>query len=295
MRALRSLLIYLTAVFIGGALFAPWLYWLVQWLMPSSALAENPFRRFVERSLLAFALIGLWPFLNGLGVKPWLDGAFTGAPGRWGRLARGFLLGFGSFACIFIIVLVRGARYWQVEDASQVFKALTGAAAAVLVVPLLEEFLFRGAVFGALRRDWDWRAALLASSTLFALVHFVGKPAYAGPVRWNSGLELLPSMFVDSGNLRGFTASFINLTLVGATLCLAYQRTGDLSFSIGLHGGWVFLLKSYAAFTNGTKNGGGWFWGTDKLVDGWLAMIILFLTLLSLSIFTENKSRGSVS
>jgi hypothetical protein len=31
MRPIRSLLIYFAVVFPGGALLAPWLYWLAQW------------------------------------------------------------------------------------------------------------------------------------------------------------------------------------------------------------------------------------------------------------------------
>ena len=46
MRVLRALLIYLAAVFIGGALLAPWLYWLAQTLASSFPhIANSPFHR----------------------------------------------------------------------------------------------------------------------------------------------------------------------------------------------------------------------------------------------------------
>ena len=77
MRPARSLLIYTGIVFLGGALLAPWLYWTFQWLaalLPAfRKLADNPFHRYVNRSLLALALTGLWPLLRSLGVRGWQD------------------------------------------------------------------------------------------------------------------------------------------------------------------------------------------------------------------------------
>src|SRR6185295_13366099 len=70
MRALRALGLYLLAVFIGGALLAPGLYFLAQsFAEPFSHLANSPFHRFVNRSLLGVALLGLWPLLRALGIN----------------------------------------------------------------------------------------------------------------------------------------------------------------------------------------------------------------------------------
>ena len=68
---------------------------------------------------------------------------------------------------------------------------------------------------------------------------------------------------------------FFNLTLAGALLALAYQHTGNLYFSIGLHAGWIFWLKFYGFFTRDIETANAWFWGTSKLIDGWLALIVL--------------------
>jgi hypothetical protein len=42
---------------------------------------------------------------------------------------------------------------------------------AAVVAPLAEELLFRGILFGWMRRTLGWRFALIASSLLFALLH----------------------------------------------------------------------------------------------------------------------------
>ena len=88
--------------------------------------------------------------------------------------------------------------------------------------------------------------------------------------------------------LRGFAdveqvvPGFFNLTLAGALLALAFQRTGNLYFSIGLHAGWIFWLRSYGFLARETAGSSPWFWGTRNLIDGWLALVVLSLLLLLL-------------
>jgi membrane protease YdiL (CAAX protease family) len=66
----------------------------------------------------------------------------------------------------------------------------------------------------------------------------------------------------------------------GILLGLAYQRTGNLYFSIGIHAGWIFCLKLYGTLTADLPHAGSWFWGTGKLIDGWLAFLVLVAALL---------------
>jgi membrane protease YdiL (CAAX protease family) len=76
-----------------------------------------------------------------------------------------------------------------------------------------------------------------------------------------------------------FVPAFFSLVLAGTLLGLAYQRTGNLYFSIGLHAGWIFWLKTYGAFTASAPHATTCFWGTGKMVDGWLAFVVLAATL----------------
>ncbi len=95
MRPLRALVIYILVVFLGGALLAPWLYWLVQAGTKSAThIAGAPFHRFVDRSLLLLALAGLWPLLRNLGATSWKEIGFVKPAGQWRKLLGGFLLGF---------------------------------------------------------------------------------------------------------------------------------------------------------------------------------------------------------
>jgi membrane protease YdiL (CAAX protease family) len=292
MRPYRSLLIFISVVFIGGALLAPWLYWLVQSLAPDSTLAHSPFPHFVSRSFLWLALLGSWPLARSLGAKSGKELGLVRPAGEWGRLAAGFALGFGSLACLAIIVLAaRGRALNHTLTASQLGAELTSAALTALIVSVLEEILFRGAIFGALRRVADWRFALLLSSMIYAIGHFLETAGLNGPVAWTSGLEMLPRMLRGFGNWEVVIPGFFNLTLAGLLLGLAYQRTGTLYFSIGLHAGWIFWLKSFGLLTNPVSDARLWLFGTKKLIDGWLALTVLSVVLAILLRLPPGKPR----
>lgn len=276
MRPLRSLAIFVAVVFLGGALLAPWLYWLTATIAPS--LVEKPFHRFVNRSLIGCALLGLWPFLRGLEFKSLGDLGLVWPAGQWRKFAAGFALGFGSLASVAALALLGGARHWT-SDAAGLAGRLIGIAVTALVVAVLEEILFRGALFGALRKVWHWRFALAVSSMVYAILHFLESARLSGPVRWTSGLALLPLMSRGFADWHAVVPGFFNLTLAGAILALAYQRTGNLYFSIGLHAGWIFWLKAYNAVTAEVAGARVWFWGSGKLIDGWLALPLLALVL----------------
>jgi hypothetical protein len=288
------MLIFLVVVFVGGALIAPWLYWLVQAIAPDSHLAHNPFHRFVNRSLLVLALLGIWPLLRSLGARSWRDVGLIPPRGQGQRLTAGFALGFGSLACVAIIVLVEHGREFNSNfTTAQLIGKIIGAAATAIGVAVLEELLFRGAIFGALRKAWNWPLALLVSSMIYAIVHFMQSADLTGPITWTSGLQLLPQMLRGFGNLQVVIPGFFNLTLAGVLLGLAYQRTGNLYFSIGLHAGWIFWLKSYGFLTRPLTSTNQWLWGTEKLIDGWLALVILAIALFVLLRLPQAKPASS--
>ena len=84
--------------------------------------------------------------------------------------------------------------------------------------------------------------------------------------------------------------AFINLTVAGIILGLAYQFTGSLYFSIGLHAGWIFWQKSYGFLTRGKLDSSLWLWGSDKLIDGWLALLVLIVTMVALPKLASRRS-----
>ena len=282
MRPLRALGIYVLVVLLAGALLAPWLYWLAQAAARSFPdLAQQPFHRFVNRSLLILALAGVWPLLRALGATSLNEIGLTRPTAHWRALLRGLLLGFASLALVASVALAAGGRaFHQPNDAMQLAEKLLGAVLSALMVAVIEETLFRGGIFGGLRRVFRWPTALVASSMIYAILHFLESASYDAPVTGMSGLELLPRMMSGFANWEQIVPAFFNLTLAGALLALAYQRHGSLYFSIGLHAGWIFWLRSYGVLTRETAGSNPWLWGTGNLIDGWLALAILALVLL---------------
>jgi hypothetical protein len=142
-----------------------------------------------------------------------------------------------------------------------------------IVVAILEELVFRGALFGLLRQSMPWTAALVVSSVVYSAVHFIKSGDTALPVQWHSGLTLLWGMLCHPPPL---VPAFFTLFVAGSILAFSYQRTGALYFSIGLHAGWIFWLKTYGFLSRSTGAHSS-FWGTDNLIDGWLSLIVLMI------------------
>jgi len=284
MRPVRSLLIYAGAVFLGGALLAPWLWWLMQALAGHFPLlqstAAQPFHRYVNRSLLLIALAGLWPFLRTLGLRTWADAGLCRPSGQWRNLGIGWGLGFGSLALVATLAIAGGARHLTLnQPAGKILTHLLNASLSAVVVAVFEELFFRGALLGALSRVHSGKTALVVSSAVYALLHFFARPEEPAAVDWTSGLALLPRMMRGFAAVEQLVPGFLNLTLAGMILGSAYQRTGTLYGSIGLHAGWIFWLKTYGFITAETPGANVWFWGSSKLIDGWLAFLILALPL----------------
>jgi len=77
--------------------------------------------------------------------------------------------------------------------------------AAVIVAPIVEETVFRGFIYGVIKRFTDSWFAAFCSALLFAVVHF-------------------------------HIGSLIPLTVLALVLCAAYERTGSLVVPMMMHG-----------------------------------------------------------
>jgi len=272
-------------VFAGGPLLAPWLWLATQWAAghwPAlGPLARNPFSSFVLRSILGLALLGLWPLLRDCRMLSRRELGFAGAGRPLRDVAAGFAIGFGSFTAAAALALLAGARAPNLSHTGRQFlHSLGGAVITAIVVAIIEETIFRAALFGVLRKCFSFPLALLLSSAIYASVHFLQKAAPPAHIGWLSGLAMLPQMLRGPPDALPLVPTFFTLLVVGAILALAYQRTGTLFMSIGLHSGWVFWVKSYGFLTRQTPAAARAVWGGDRLIDGWVPLLILVGVLL---------------
>jgi membrane protease YdiL (CAAX protease family) len=294
-RPLLALALFLAVVFVGGALLAPWLHHALQALAAGTKLARTPFARVVNRSLLLVALLGIPFYVRASGVRRWADVGVDPRRLRWRRVAAGFALGFFSLAAVCGVALAAGARTLSPRTPGQLAGQFAGALATALFVAVIEELLFRGAIFGGLRRAMPWGAALVGSSAIYAIVHFMARPDNPPEIGWLSGLQVLPTMLAGMLEPGGLVPAFLNLTLAGMVLGLAYHFTGDILTSIGIHAGWIFWLKFYGFLTKAVPGTDPVFWGTRKLVDGWLAFLALVVVLAIVTIVARRSKPAGES
>lgn len=193
------------------------------------------------------------------------------------------MMGLVSLGLAALVTVSSGARaVGELHEPRQIAIKLAGIVAVASLVGALEEFLFRGALFSSIRHRQGWRAAAFWSSCIYGLAHFFRRAPEPEVVTWTSGWTVLGQMLQGFGDLGTLFPEFINLFLVGWLLAMARERTGGLALSWGLHAGWIFWLQTYRYLTVPGETSGIWFWGSDRLVDGWLPLVVLSVTGLGL-------------
>ena len=113
-----------------------------------------------------------------------------------------------------------------------------------IAVALIEETVFRGVMHTAIEREsGPWMATLL-TAPLFAVLHFVAKVRIAPEdVGWGSGFDLLLLSFAPLAHPALVLDVFLSWLTVGLILSLTRVLTGNISVAIGLHAGWVVVLR----------------------------------------------------
>ncbi|HEY2144754.1 MAG TPA: CPBP family intramembrane glutamic endopeptidase [Steroidobacteraceae bacterium] len=140
-------------------------------------------------------------------------------------------------------------------------------------VALIEESVMRGAMHTAIERELGpWTAALL-TAPLFAALHFFAKARIAPQeLHWGSGFDLLLRSFAPWGHPSLVFDSFLSWLAVGLILSLTRVLTGNIAVAIGLHAGWVVVLRMLQEATTGGNAPAYAFWvgHFDGLLGYWL-------------------------
>ena len=142
-----------------------------------------------------------------------------------------------------------------------------------IAVALIEETVMRGAMHTAIEREsGPWAAALL-TAPLFAVVHFFAKARIAPEdIGWGSGFDLLLRSFSPLAHPSLVFDSFLSWLIVGLILSLTRVLTGNIAVAIGLHAGWVVVLRMLQEATVSGKAPAYAFWvgRFDGLLGYWL-------------------------
>jgi len=96
----------------------------------------------------------------------------------------------------------------------------------------------------------------------------------------DSGLRLLGDALDNFSNPLPVLDSFATLALVGLLLALVRRRTGAIAAGLGMHMGWVFVIKATIKLTRVNDDApasilvGSYDGYTGWLVAGWAAVLI---------------------
>jgi len=278
------LLAYFAGTILFGALAAPVLFWTAEALATRGifpALAQFDFESFFHRALLLGAIVLLWPLLRWLKVRRRDDLGLE--PNRhWLRhLAIGFLLSsLPVVGCELFLLLsdaysIRASFSWL-----NVLEVLPTA----IVVPFIEEALFRGLFLGVLLRAIRPWPANVVSAGIFSIVHFLKAPDQTTTlVQWYSGFVSLAHSFDQFREPMLVLGGFTTLLVIGIILAHVRLATRSLWAPIGLHAGWILTSMAFAKIAR--RN---WMllpWLGKNLLIGLLPLAVMLVTWLLVSVW----------
>ncbi len=308
-----KVLVFVLGTVLLGAILAPMLFFAgklvveVGWLIDipildrlHGSMERARFSRYFNRAILGGALIMLFPTLK------WLSaGASQGVRlGWWDRLQiqsnpawRSHL--FVGFLLAAVPLLLLGWFYvhqgwYEVQEArNSLFSVMFSALTTGLVVALLEEFVFRGAltsIFSGLLKPWP---LLISVAAFFALTHFLKPPVDAEitQVTMGSGFHMLGLIFSQFGDFYFLAAEFAVLFAIGWVLGYTRLKTNSLWLGIGLHTGWVFGVKTLGPITKRAFDPAAMMpWLGGNLRVGLASCLVVCLTGLVLWLWLNRKS-----
>ncbi|MCY4419963.1 MAG: CPBP family intramembrane metalloprotease [Gammaproteobacteria bacterium] len=280
MYALLVFVLLVALVLIAGAALAyPVHAFLGLWL-------ETDFEEVAKRTVLGLGIFALVALFRTFGFRTLQDIGFTSKGSQfWKDSLTGFGVGVLIMGPVITGLLLSRNRVLDLQwdwSFSGVALLLATAVISGTAVALLEETIFRGALLSAILRRSSVSLAVLSTSFMYALVHFLepGAPVDPDALGWGSGLILLRDAFTFLYHPALIFDSFIALFAAGILLALVRVQTGGLAACIGIHAGWGFTIKIFKRVTNSNQDTSfAFLTGNYDHVIGYLATLVLILAI----------------
>ncbi len=238
------------------------------------------------RILQVTAMLGSIVLLSVLGQRGWSALGLTPSQRFKRELVQGLLLGLISLSLIcgaLLILDLRVIRPDLITEPSHWVQVVVRAALAAIVIAVIEEAWFRGALHNIFSSVLRVPASIVLIALFYAFMHFL-RPDVSGlqgqPVELWSGYLALYDGLINIP-LLGMQDSIVALFIVGMLLGLLRVRQGNIAMCIGMHMGWVFVIKVHKKFTYiNPKADLNMLVGQYDGVLGWLAAgLLLVMTL----------------
>ncbi len=239
---------------------------------------DYPPQRVMGRLAQILVLLGIWPFLKAIGLA---DRRTLG----YGIARARFLvaLGLGWVLGVLILLALALALFGleiRVPDPGPISgwlmaEKVAGALIGGLLIGVLEETFFRGALFAAVRRREGLASAVVWSALLYAVLHVTKPGALPSGVPFDASTAwtMVGGVFLDVFQWRNVD-TLAALFAVGVFLALVRERTGHIGWCIGLHAGWVLVIQVTRGLTDGNPEATLAFLAGDyDGMIGWLSMV----------------------
>lgn len=280
---MRAALAFLAVIF-GTLLLAASVAYPV-WLGVHALAPDWQFHRIVGRFWQLLLLASLLLALRFLGLRGRADWGYgLPRPAFLRHVAAGFAIGVATMLPMTLAMAALGILDLREGfGAALLAKAMLAGLLTGLAVAVVEETFFRGLMYRAVERESGFAAAAWATALVYASIHFFARAKIAdADVAWGSGLTLLGGSLANFADPLPVLDSCVTLVLVGLLLAFVRRRTGAIAAGIGLHMGWVFVIKSTIASTRvdrGSPLGflvGGFDGYTGWLVAAWALALLAF-------------------
>jgi len=248
---MRAALAFLAVIF--GTLVVAAAVAYPAWLGVHALAPDWPFHRVVGRFWQLLLLASLLATLRFFGLRGRADWGYgLPRPAFIRQSAAGFAVGVATMLPMTLAMAALGILDLRPGFGAAALGAALGAGlAAGLGVALVEETFFRGLMYRAVERESGFRTAAWATAIVYAAVHFLARTKIPpGDVGWGSGFALLGGALTHFARPLPVADSFVTLVLVGLLLAFVRRRTGAVAAGIGLHMGWVFVIKATIGTTH---------------------------------------------
>jgi membrane protease YdiL (CAAX protease family) len=236
-----ALALFFPVLLAGAMVLGPFLYFALAFVTPV------PFARAMDRALLISAVAAMGLFLPRISLEklwPWKRGA-------WQQVLWGYFMAAVTIQAMMGFNLALSGFTSAHLTGPQIAVRVAIALVAAILIPPLEETLFRGFIQRELVRGlgpwWGWPAAAF----IFMVAHFFKIPTELNhqPVHWWSGASALGAAFVSLSQGAFLCGRGLNLFLIGLILGGIFLRSGSLWLNAGLHSGWIFALLLFTGLT----------------------------------------------
>jgi membrane protease YdiL (CAAX protease family) len=281
---MRAFAWFLAAI-VGTLLLAALAGWPV-YRLTYALQPEWPFHKVVGRLWQLLMLAGIAVAVWRLDLRGRADWGYGLPRARFLRQAGiGFAFGIATMLPMALAIVALGVRNPRPGlDLGMLATGVAAGALTGLIVALVEETFFRGLMFRAVLREAGPATAVWTTALLYAAIHFFARVKIPhAEVHWDSGIALLGAALARFADPASIADAFVTLVMVGLLLGLVRYRTGSIAAGIGLHAGWVCVIKATASVTRHDMASPWSFLVSDFdgftgwMVAGWSCAILLLL------------------